>query len=136
MNTGSSTIPTGTPTTSFPTASAVLSDISALRYGYKYEYKKLYHHQPHSLSQDIFLRVYISFDDIALVPKEEFEWIEEWHANEDRKYLVGVIAFAELKQNNWWKENGTSLILLPEPIIEEITTRKLKKRSLELAGVL
>ena len=29
---------------SFPTASAVLSDISALRYQYKYEYKKLYHH--------------------------------------------------------------------------------------------
>ncbi|MBK6825609.1 MAG: homoserine dehydrogenase [Chitinophagaceae bacterium] len=120
---------------SFPTASAVLSDISALRYGYKYEYKKLYHHQPHSLSQDIFLRVYISFDDIALVPKEEFEWIEEWHANEDRKYLVGVIAFSKLKNSNWWKENNNSLILTPDPVIEETETRKLKKRSLELAGI-
>ena len=29
---------------SFPTASAVLSDIGALRYNYRYEYKKLYHH--------------------------------------------------------------------------------------------
>jgi len=120
---------------SFPTASAVLSDISALRYGYKYEYKKLYHHQPHQLSQDIYLRVYISFDDIALVPKEEFEWIEEWHANEDRKYLVGVIAFARLKNSNWWKENNNSLILTPDPVIEETETRKLKKRSLELAGI-
>ncbi len=120
---------------SFPTASAVLSDISALRYGYKYEYKKLYHHQPHQLSQDIFLRVYISFDDIALVPKEEFEWIEEWHANEDRKYLVGVIAFTRLKNSNWWKENNNSLILTPDPVIEETETRKLKKRSLELAGI-
>ena len=120
---------------SFPTASAVLSDISALRYSYKYEYKKLYHHQPHSLSQDIFLRVYISFDDIALVPKEEFEWIEEWHANEDRKYLVGVIAFSKLKNSNWWKENNNSLILTPDPVIEETETRKLKKRSLELAGI-
>ena len=121
---------------SFPTASAVLSDISALRYGYKYEYKKLYHHTPHELTDDVFLKVYVSFDDLSNIPRERFEWIEEWHAQEDRKYLVGVIAFAELKQNNWWKENGTSLILLPEPIIEEITTRKLKKRSLELAGVL
>ncbi|MBL0269801.1 MAG: homoserine dehydrogenase [Chitinophagaceae bacterium] len=120
---------------SFPTASAVLSDISALRYGYKYEYKKLYHHQPHQLSQDIYLRVYISFDDIALVPKEEFEWIEEWHANEDRKYLVGVIAFSKLKNSNWWKENNNSLILTPDPVIEETETRKLKKRSLELAGI-
>jgi homoserine dehydrogenase len=120
---------------SFPTASAVLSDISALRYQYKYEYKKLYHHVPHQLGQDIFLRVYVSFNDLAFIPRERFEWIEEWHAQEDRKYLAGVISFSELKDNNWWKENGTSLILLPEPIIEETETRKLKKRSLELAGV-
>lgn len=121
---------------SFPTASAVLSDISALRYQYKYEYKKLYHHQPHELSNDIFLKVYISFENLDLIPRERFEWIEEWHSQEERKYLIAVISFSELKENNWWKENGTSLILLPEPVIEETGTRKLKKRSLELAGVL
>ncbi len=121
---------------SFPTASAVLSDISALRYQYKYEYKKLYHHQPHELSNDFFLRVYVSFEDLAFIPRERFEWIEEWHAQEGRKWLVGVISFPELKENDWWKENNTSLILLPEPIVEEIETRKLKKRSLELAGVI
>lgn len=121
---------------SFPTASAVLSDISALRYQYKYEYKKLFHHTPHELTDDIFLRVYVSFDDLAFIPREEFEWIEEWHAQEDRKYLAGVIALKELKENTWWKENNTSLILLPEPIIEETGTRRLKKWSLELAGIL
>ncbi len=120
---------------SFPTASAVLSDISALRYGYKYEYKKLYHHQPHELTNDFFLKVHVSFDDIETVPKEKFEWIEEWHAQEGRKYLAGVIAFSHLKTNNWWKENDISLILLPDPIIEEVTSKKIKKRSLELAGV-
>jgi len=121
---------------SFPTATAVLSDIAALRYDYKYEYKKLYHHQPHELSGDFFLKTYVSFKDIADIPKEKFEWIEEWYAQEDRKYLVGVIAFTELKENSWWKENGTSLILLPEPVIEEVETRKIRKRSLELAGVI
>ena len=120
---------------SLPTASAVLSDIAALRYDYKYEYKKLYQHQPHQLNNDIFLRVFVSFNDLSLIPRERFEWIEEWHAQEDRKYLAGVISFSELKENNWWKENGTSLILLANPIIEEIETRKLKKRSLELAGI-
>lgn len=120
---------------SFPTASALLSDLSALRYQYQYEYKKLYHHQPHELSNDTFLRVYVSFDNLSFIPRERFEWIEEWHAQEDRKYITGVISFAELKENNWWKENNTSLILLPEPVIEEIETRKLKKRSLELAGI-
>ena len=121
---------------SLPTASAVLSDIAALRYDYKYEYKKLYQHQPHQLNNDIFLRVFVSFNDLSLIPRERFEWIEEWHAQEDRKYLAGVISFSELKENNWWKENGTSLVLLADPIIEEIETRKLKKRSLELAGVI
>ena len=60
--------------------------------------------------------------------------MEEWHAQEERKYLVGVIAFSELKDNNWWKENNTSLILTPDPVIEDIELRKLKKKSLELAG--
>lgn len=121
---------------SFPTASAVLSDIAALRYGYKYEYKKLYHHEPHQLISDFYLKVYVSFNDIAAIPKDSFEWIEEWHAQEERKYLIGVIAFNELKENSWWKENGVSLILMPDPVIEEIASKKLKKRSLELAGVL
>lgn len=120
----------------FPTASAILSDISALRYGYKYEYKKLYHHRPQQLSDDFFLKVYASFDDRSLIPRDRFEWIDEWHIGEERKYLTGVISYHELKENTWWKENNISLILLAEPIIEEIHTRKLKKRSLELAGVL
>lgn len=120
---------------SFPTASAVLSDISALRYQYKYEYKKLYHHQPHELSKDVYLRIYLSFDDLRLIPKDRFEWIEEWHSQEARKYLVGVISFEELKISTWWKENNTSLILSPDPIIEDVEIRKLKKKSLELAGI-
>ncbi|MEO7922593.1 MAG: homoserine dehydrogenase [Chitinophagaceae bacterium] len=119
----------------YATGSAVLSDLSALRYQYKYEYKKLYHHKPHELTNDIFLKVYISFDELSTVPREDFEWIEEWHAQEDRKWLVAVIAFARLKKDNWWKENNVSLILLPEPVIEEVETRNLKKRSLELAGI-
>ncbi|MBS1631580.1 MAG: homoserine dehydrogenase [Bacteroidetes bacterium] len=121
---------------SFPTASAVLSDISALRYDYHYEYKKLYHHTPHELSNDVYLRTYISFDDWSFVPRQDFEWIEEWHAGEGRKYLVGVIAFDKLQKNTWWKENNNSLILAADPIIESIELRGLKKKSLELAGII
>jgi len=120
---------------SFPTASAVLSDIAALRYDYKYEYKKLFHHQPHELADDYYLRVYLSFDDLTQVPRENFEWIEEWHANQDRKWLIGVIHYRELKNHDWWKTGNTSLILTADPVVEDVETRKLKKKSLELAGV-
>ena len=78
---------------SFPTASAVLSDLSALRYEYKYEYKKYYHHAPHELTDDFYVRVYVSFDDLKYIPKERFQSIEEWHADAERKYLIGVIHF-------------------------------------------
>ncbi len=121
---------------SFPTASAVLSDLSALRYNYRYEYKKLYHHQPHQLSNEYFVKVYVSFDDWKFIPREKFEWIEEWHADAERKYLVAVININYLQETTWWKENNTSLILMPEPIIEDMDIIKLKKRSLELAGII
>src|SRR4249919_15721 len=73
---------------SFPTASAVLSDLSALRYQYKYEYKKLKHHKPNELTHSFFVKVYVSFDDIKYIPKDKFEWIEEWHAQEERTWLA------------------------------------------------
>jgi len=120
---------------SFPTASAVLSDISALRYDYRYEYKKLYHHTPNELTNDFYVRVYLSFDEWEFIPREKFEWIEEWHAQEGRKYLIAVIHFNHLAENDWWKQNNTSIILTPDAIIEDIELRRLKKKSLELAGV-
>lgn len=121
---------------SFPTASAVLSDISALRYDYHYEYKKLrMRQQPEDLASEFHVRVYVSFDDLKLIPRERFEFIDEWHAGEKRKYLIGALPFTELKEQSWWKENGVSLILMPDPLIEDIEIRKLKKKSLELAGI-
>jgi homoserine dehydrogenase len=120
---------------SFPTASAVLSDIAALRYNYKYEYKKLYHHQPHVLTNDFYLKVYLSFDDWKYIPREHFEWIEEWHAQAERKYLIGVIHCNQLVESDWWKSNNTSLVLTPDAIIDNLDIVHLKKRSLELAGL-
>ena len=120
---------------SFPTASAVLSDIGALRYNYRYEYKKLYHHIPHELTTEYYLKVYVSFDDWKYIPREKFEWIEEWHAEAERKYLIGVLHVNRLVDEQWWKENDTSLILTAEPIIDNLDIINLKKRSLELAGI-
>ena len=121
---------------SFPTASAVLSDLSALRYEYKYEYKKLYHHTPHELTDDFYVRVYLSFDDLKYIPRDKFQAIEEWHSDNERKYLVGIIHFRDIKGQTWWRENGTSLVLTPDPIIDDMDVRQLKKKSLELAGLI
>ena len=121
---------------SFATASAVLSDISALTYNYKYEYKKLYYHKPLELTHDFFVKFYISFNEWKDIPKDDLESVEEWHAGEQRKYLIGIIHINKLKNHDWWKKNNVSLILTPDPIIESMEIKNLKKRSLELAGIM
>jgi homoserine dehydrogenase len=69
------------------------------------------------------------------VPKDRFEWIEEWHASEDRKYLVGLVHVKDLQGSTWWRENNISLILMPDAIVENLELHLIKKRSLELAGL-
>ena len=49
--------------------------------------------------------------------------------------MMTVLSTKKLKENQWWKNDNHSLILLPEPIIEDVEIRKIKKRSLELAGL-
>ena len=119
----------------FPTASAVLSDVSALRYNYKYEYKKINHQTDTTLSNDFYLKVFISVDDIAKINKADFEWIEEWHNEFNYSWLIGVISAEKLFFYDWWKQPGISLVLCPDAIIESIEYKKISKRSLELAGV-
>jgi len=119
---------------SFPTASAVLSDISALRYEYKYEYKKLYYHQPSELTTDFYVKAYVGFRDWKHIPKDDFESIEEWHSNDQVNYLIGIIHFDKLQKSQWWKQDGVSLVLTSDPLIESLDVERLKKRSLELAG--
>ncbi len=119
----------------FPTASAVLSDVSALRYQYKYEYKKIYHQTDTVLSLDYYLKVFVSVDQIDKINKDNFEWIEEWHNEFKHSWLTGVVHAGSLFAEDWWKQEGVSLILYPEAIIENIDYRKVSQRSLELAGV-
>jgi homoserine dehydrogenase len=70
------------------------------------------------------------------VPKDDFAWIEEYHGGQSRSYFVGVIHFEKLVKDTWWKQRDISVILAPDAIIEDIEIRNLKKRSLELAGIL
>ena len=119
----------------FPTASAVLSDISALGYNYKYEYKKIYHQTDTVLTNDYYLKVFISTDDFKKINKEDFEWIEEWHNEIKYSWLVAVIHAEKLAETDWWKQQGVSLILCPDAIIESVEYKKISRRSLELAGV-
>jgi homoserine dehydrogenase len=117
---------------SFPTASAVLSDLSALRYEYKYEYKKLHSAADTALTDDFLLQVYVSFEGLLHVPHERFEKIEEWSSNDNRCYVTGIIRFSNLRNSDWWKKKNTSLIVCPDAFVKQ-AAKKLKQEEEELA---
>jgi homoserine dehydrogenase len=119
----------------FPTASAVLSDISALRYQYRYEYRKLKTSLRTELTEDFYLRVFVSAGRDGDVAREAFEWIDEAYITNKRQFFIGVIRFDKLKAAAWLRKPQVSVLVCPNGIIESIEVRQLKKRSLELAGV-
>ncbi|MDQ3071744.1 MAG: homoserine dehydrogenase [Bacteroidota bacterium] len=110
---------------SFPTASAVLSDISAFRYGYKYEYKKLYRH-PSTPAKDFYLRVFLSCKSLGNVPKEHFERIDECEQSGNRCHVTGIIHFSALLKTSWWKSENVSLIVLPDVFADYRLLKPLK----------
>ncbi|HEU0109461.1 MAG TPA: homoserine dehydrogenase [Flavisolibacter sp.] len=121
----------------YPTSSAVISDISALTYDYKYEYKKLNRKEKYSLCNSYYLKVFVSFNNWSEVNKWDFEQVSEFHSTEDRQYLLGLIHIEKLRSANWFNEESVSVILLPNSITEKeaIISSSLKKVSLQLAGL-
>ncbi|HIX53939.1 MAG TPA: homoserine dehydrogenase [Candidatus Sphingobacterium stercoripullorum] len=79
-----------------PTGSAVLSDITALRYGYKYEYKKHLVDKPVEYTTHYQLRVYLRFSDESLLEKVNFDNIEERYSSKDFNYIIGQISLKEI----------------------------------------
>lgn len=82
-----------------PTGAAVLSDITALRYGYRYEYKKHLNQEPLSLADDQKLQVYLRYTDEALIGELGFDDIEEKFSTHDFNYITGSISLERLKAN-------------------------------------
>ena len=93
-----------------PTGSAVLSDISALAYDYKYEYKKV--KQNGNLYQDdnFLMKIYVSFGNDLRPDISSFESIEEQYYGEERCYIIGKIRQKDLKESSWSRYDGLSII--------------------------
>ncbi len=81
----------------YPTASAVLSDISALNYGYRYEYKKSTNQVRPELETDYNISVYVSWNGDAMIDKSLFTNISAVFSGDEGHYLTGVISLANLQ---------------------------------------
>jgi homoserine dehydrogenase len=82
----------------FPTSFAVISDIKALRYGYKYEYRKSINPFPCKLPADTLLKIYCSFETKKAIDQTYFKEINEIFHSSNRSYVVGKILLSDLKE--------------------------------------
>lgn len=93
------------------TGSAVLSDISALTYDYRYEYKKLHQRLNHSYTMDKDLEVFVSYNGGVKPDSSDFVSISVRHESPDFSYIVGRINLARLAAAKWIKDSNVSVIL-------------------------
>jgi homoserine dehydrogenase len=80
----------------YPTGSAVLSDITACLYNYKYEYKKRNDSQLPTYTTDHSFRVYYRYTDAEDLALLHFDSVSENYISDSYKYVVGCISLAEL----------------------------------------
>lgn len=102
-----------------PTGSAVLSDISALTYDYKYEYKKLHQNTLVTYSTKQILEVYVRYQDKNTVQWKDFKNISQRFESKDYSYVIGSICLEQLLQEEWALNNHISVVL--QSILEEET---------------
>ncbi len=80
----------------YPTGSAVLSDIMACFYNYKYEYKKLNAEVVPEYTDDFTFRIYLRYsneEDLALF---NFLKVRENYTSESSNYVVGDVRLSDL----------------------------------------
>jgi len=94
-----------------PTGSAVLSDISALTYGYKYEYKKLHQNTLVSYSTQQLLEVYVRYQNKENVQWDAFQNISQRFESKAYSYLIGSIYLEQLLQEEWALNDRISIVL-------------------------
>jgi homoserine dehydrogenase len=96
----------------FPTASAVLSDISALSYDYRYEYKKKNQITNGFIDNNFLVEVYVRSADPAKIDVNKFEEIYERYYSKGENYVTGKINFDKLIKSDWADDSGVNIILL------------------------
>lgn len=82
-----------------PTGAAVLSDIAALRYDYRYEYKKYHQHNGLVHTDNVNIEVYLRYTHEYTVEKLQIENISERFSRNDYKYVIGNVSLKNLLAN-------------------------------------
>ena len=101
---------------SHPTASAVLSDISALQFDYAYEYKKSKTEEVLNFEEDFSLKVYLSATTQEKLDQIEFAETLETYSGQSHSYKIGIVAYKEIQKLNWNDASDYFLAVIPDSV--------------------
>ncbi len=97
-----------------PTGSAIVSDISALRYNYKYEYKKFKQGNKLKIDNGITVRVYMRYRPYSSIDLSRFSSIVEKFSNAEGSYIIGDIELENLCYYKSLNEEKLIIVLIEE----------------------
>lgn len=103
---------------SYPTGSAVLSDISALSYDYRYEYKKIHQLPLNTFSDDWSVEVFVRFPQGESVAIGDFENFKSGYAANGQNYMVGTVNYRKLKE--WAVNENIGVVLAPQASLNSL----------------
>lgn len=102
---------------SYPTGAAVLSDISALSHGYKYEFKKYVQQQAPAFTNQVLIHAYFRYNRPEDLERIAFSEISETYAGNGYHYVVGKVSLQTLlEQRSYILEQGLFLCLVSNAV--------------------
>lgn len=101
---------------SHPTASAVLSDISALQFDYAYEYKKSKTEEILNFENDFSLKVYLSATTQEKLDQVEFTETLETYSGQSHSYKIGIVTYSEIQKLDWNDASDYFLAVIPDSV--------------------
>lgn len=110
---------------SYPTGSAVLSDISALTYDYRYEYKKINQLPKNEFSDDWSIEAFVRAPHNENISIGDFEEFKAGYAASGQQYKIGKVNFAQLKA--WAQNENISVILAPQANFEAVVKAEVEQ---------
>ena len=79
-----------------PTASSILSDITALRHDYRYDYKKSAYEPRPEYTTDLPLKIYARYKTTDLLERLPWKSVEEEYRSKEHRYVVGEVMLYDL----------------------------------------
>lgn len=102
---------------SLPTGAAVLSDVSALSHGYRYEFKKYAQKHAPQFTNDVLITIYLRYNAAEDLKQLPFEEITERYSGDKYQYVVGKIGLRHLiAQRTYILENRLFVSLVNEQV--------------------